>query len=98
MIYKDYYKKNIIQVTRHLILLMILNTIHIPRSVSTCTLGLDNVCFIHLSVFFFNQILEEMQRLAQETNHAKLIDIGTSYEYRKIYAIKVKTYKIFRID
>ena len=37
----------------------------------------------------YPEILHEMRRLVYTTNHARLVSIGTSYEFRRIYAIEI---------
>ena len=46
---------------------------------------------MYFSCIFLSQILDEMRRLVYTTNHAKLVSIGTSYEFRRIYGIEVRS-------
>ena len=54
--------------------------------------GYFNVIFaVYFSCIFLSQILDEMRRLVYTTNHAKLVSIATSYEFRRIYGIEVRS-------
>jgi hypothetical protein len=51
--------------------------------------------YFQINCFFLSQILDELRRLVYTTNHAKLVRIGTSYEFNRIYGIEVNNKYVF---